>query len=216
MAPIREYLCMVLDREPDMKVINAVGGGAEAIECALANHPDVLLMDLDIGISRTGVDAMKTITTLAPNIRLIALTLFNDDDNVFSAMEAGASDYVLKNSSATEISEAIRTVANEAFPLRSQIAHLIRNEIQILRSERNVLITTLRVIFGLTPKELGILRFLVNGKDINKISELSNVEFFIRNILRKFGESSIDNIVNRLYRLGISEVFTNERLGKIK
>ena len=219
MMPIREYLRMVLGREADIKIIDTVGTGVEAVNRVLSAYPDVLLMDLDMIIPRTGVSAIKTITSLAPDIHLIVLTLFSDDDNILTAFENGACDYIIKNSSAAEILEAIRMAANEKSPLRLQIARMIRNECRTLRSEGNALTATLYTLFHLSPKELNILRLLSVGRNEDEIAGLQKVgslliETYIENILKKFGEPSVDDIVNRLRRLGITRIFNTERLGR--
>ncbi|MGE5581171.1 MAG: response regulator [Bacillota bacterium] len=216
MLPIREYLSMVLSHEPDMEIVDAVGTGSAAVERALQTRPDVLLMDLEMETPRAGVDAIKTLAAQAPEIRSVVLTHFSDDDTVFAAFEAGASDYVLKNSSAGEILEAVRAAAKDMSPLRPQIARMIRAEFRALRSERATLVATLNIVYRLTPSELSILRLLAEGKDKSEIAKIqciesSTIRTHIGNILKKFGESSVKDVVNRLRRLGIFEIFSSER-----
>ncbi len=214
MLPIREYLSMVLSHEPDMKVIDAVGTGAEAVERALATHPEVLLMDLEMETPRAGVDAIRTLAVREPNIRCVVLTHFSDDDTVFAAFEAGATDYVLKDSSAADILEAVRAAARNLSPLRPRIAKMIREEFRLLRSERNALIATLNIVYQLTPSELELLRLLAEGNTKTQIAAMKHVESstirtHIANILKKFDESSVNDVVERLRRLGIFNIFTS-------
>lgn len=214
MLPIREYLTMVLSHEPDMKVVDAVGSGAEAVERALATHPDVVLMDLEMETSRAGVDAIKTLSDKDPNIHCVVLTHFSDDETVFAAFEAGATDYVLKDSSAAEILEAVRAAARDMSSIRPQVARMIRNEFRILRSERAMLVATLNIVYRLTPSELGLLRLLAEGKTKAEIARIRHVEAstirtHVGNILKKFDEPSVGDVVNRLRRLGIFEIFSS-------
>jgi DNA-binding NarL/FixJ family response regulator len=216
MVPIREYLSMVLGHETDMEIVATVGTGAAAVERALVTQPDVLLMDLEMETPRAGVDAIKTLAIQAPGMRSVVLTHFSDDDTVFAAFEAGASDYVLKNSSAGEILEAVRAAAKDMSPVRPQIARMIRAEFRALRSERATLVATLNIVYRLTPTELKVLRLLAEGKDKNEIAkqqcvESSTLRTHIGNILKKFDESSVKDVVNRLRNLGIFEIFTNEK-----
>ncbi|TCL54952.1 NarL family two-component system response regulator LiaR [Hydrogenispora ethanolica] len=218
MIPIREYLSMVLSHEPDMAIVDAVGTGAAAVERALALRPDVVLMDLEMEAPRAGVDAIKKLARQAPELRSVVLTHFGDDDTVFAAFEAGASDYVLKNSSAAEILEAVRAAAKDMSPLRPQIARMIRAEFRALRSERAALVDTLNIVYRLTPTEVSILRLLAEGKDKNQIAriqcvEASTVRTHIGNILKKFDENAVKDIVRRLQRLGIFEIFTTPKSG---
>ena len=217
MLPIREYLSLVLSHEPDMQIIAAVGTGAEAVEKALSatgsDHPDVILMDLEMETPRAGVEAIHTLARKAPEIRCVVLTHFSDDDTVFAAFEAGATDYVLKDASAAEILEAVRAAARDMSPLRPQIARMIRSEFRAMRSERALLTATLNIVYRLTPTELNLLRLLAEGKSRSEIAQLRHVEAstirtHVGNILKKFGESSVGDVVDRLRRLGIFEIFT--------
>lgn len=217
LLPIREYFKMVLSREADLKVIDAVGSVAEAVNRVLDARPNVLLIDPGMETPRTGLEAIKTIVSFAPSVRLIILTYFSDDEEIFSAFDAGASEYVSKNSSTGETIEAIRMAVNDTFPLRSRIFRMIRAELGVLEKESNVLKATLSIVFHLSPKELGILRLLVIGKDENEITGLQWVESlivksYVVNMLKKFDESSVTDLVYRLVQLGISGIFTNEKV----
>jgi NarL family two-component system response regulator LiaR len=214
MLPIREYLSMVLSHEPDMEVLEAVGSGSEAVDRALATGPDVILMDLEMETPRAGVEAISRLMNRNDNIRCVVLTHFGDDETVFAAFEAGAIDYVLKDSSAAEIIEAVRAAANDMSPIRPRIARMIRSEFRTMRSERASLVATLNIVYRLTPTELGILRMLAEGKDRTEIAKIhcvepSTVRTHVGNILKKFDESSAKDVVTRLRNLGIFEIFTS-------
>src|SRR5690554_2036144 len=97
MLPIREYLNMVVGHEPDMEIIATVGTGSEAQQTAVEFLPDVVLMDLEMEAPDAGVTAIYNIAQRAPSVRCVVLTHFEDDETVFSAFEAGAVDYLVKN-----------------------------------------------------------------------------------------------------------------------
>ena len=210
--PIREYLSMVLGHEADMEIVKVVGSGSEAVECCLAFRPNVVLMDLEMETPRAGVEAIQKIVRRNSEIHCVVLTHFSDDETVFAAFEAGAIDYVLKDASATEIVEAVRAAASDASPLRNRVAKMIRDEFRALRSEKAALVATLNIVYRLTPTELSLLRLLAEGKTKNEIIQMRHVEpstirTHIGNILKKFDESSINDVVERLKRLGIFEIF---------
>jgi DNA-binding NarL/FixJ family response regulator len=212
MQPIQDYLRLVLGNEPDMQVLATVSNGAEAVAKALVLQPDVVLMDLEMESPRAGVEAIETLSERAPRVRCVVLTHFGDDETVFAAFEAGAVDYVLKNSSAVDILEAVRAAARDMSAIRPQVARMIRSEFRAMRSERACLIATLNVVYRLTPTELGLLRMLTEGKTQAQIAQLRHVEpstvrTHVGNILKKFGKPSIREVVNLLRRLGIFEIF---------
>ncbi|NLY73687.1 MAG: response regulator transcription factor [Firmicutes bacterium] len=213
--PIREYLYMVLSHEPDMKVLAAVDCGTAAVEKALSTKPDVVLMDLEMETPRAGVDAIRIISNEAPQIRSVVLTHFEDSETVFAAFEAGAVDYILKNASASEILEAVRAAAQDRSPIRSRIAKMIREEFQAIRAERANLTATLNIVYKLTPTELSLLRLLAEGHTQSEIARIRHVEFstirtHIGNILKKFNEPTVRDVVTKLKALGIFEIFNSE------
>ena len=216
MVPIREYLRMILSREPDMKVIDAVGTGSKAVDRSLIVRPDVLLLDLEMETPRAGIEAIHTLAAPGSRIRCVVLTHYRDEDMLFAAFEAGAADYILKDSPTAEIVEAVRMAAHDQRPIRPLVARMIRDELRDLRSELDVSVVTLQIIFNLSSKDLGILRLLANGKDENEIGRLQWVEASIirnhvRNLLKKFNEPSIADLINRFSRLGILGIFTHEK-----
>ncbi|NLG83169.1 MAG: response regulator transcription factor [Firmicutes bacterium] len=215
MPPIREYISMVIAHEPDMEVAGAVGTGGEAVDLALTIRPEVVLMDLEMETPRAGVEAIRVLAERAPGVRCVVLTHFGDDETVFAAFEAGAVDYVLKKSSAAEIVEAIRAAAQDMSPIRPQVAKIIRAELRAMRSARTALVSTLNIVYRLTPSELSLLKLLAEGKTQAEICALRHVEpstvrTHVANILKKFGASSVREVGERLRRLGIFEIFTAE------
>mgnify|MGYP001471826933 CR=1 FL=1 len=212
MLPIREYLGMVLSHEPDMNIVGSVDSGALAVEQALIVKPTVILMDIEMETPSAGIEAIRKLAVKAPEIRSVVLTHFSNHETVFTAFEAGAVDYIIKNSSAAEILDSIRAAAYDQTAIRPQIAKLIRNEFRALRSERNNLVATLNIIYKLTPTELDLLRLLAEGKTQNQIIEMRHIEAstfrtHVGNILKKFKLASVRDVVSLLKHLGIFEIF---------
>ena len=105
---VRLGLSSYFSIQDDMEVIGEAEDGQEGVERALALRPDVILMDLVMD-GMDGIEATKEILAQWPEARIIIVTSFIDDEKVFPAMEAGASGYMLKTSSASEIADAIRS-----------------------------------------------------------------------------------------------------------
>lgn len=212
MEPIREYLKMVIGHEPGMEIVGTVATGADAVEWAMLTKPDVVLMDLEMESRLAGVEAIRRILAELPQTRCVVLTHFSDDSSIYAAFEAGAVDYVIKNSSVNEILEAIRNAAADCSPIRPQVARKILEEFRILRSERVTLVNTLNIVYKLTPTELSFLKMLAEGKTKQEIAAIRHVEpstirTHVGNILKKFGEKSVADVVNRLKTLGIFDIF---------
>ena len=215
MLPIRAYLSAVLSHEQGIQIVGMVGSGAAAVEKALATRPDVVLMDLEMETPRAGVEAIRSLSLGDPPVKCVVLTHFVDDETVFAAFDAGAIDYVLKDSSVGELLEALRAAALDMSPIRPQVARMIRAEFRAMRTERASLVSTLNIVYRLTPTELGMLRLLAEGKTQSQIAQIRHVEpstirTHVGNVLRKLGESSVHDVVVRLQHLGIFEIFSSE------
>ena len=110
-AVFREGLRAVFGPEADMDVAGEAATGKEAVERAAELGPDVILMDIQMpGIN--GIDATRRVLEANPHIGVVVLTMFEDDDSVFSAMRAGARGYVLKGADPSEILKVVRAVAS--------------------------------------------------------------------------------------------------------
>ncbi len=105
----------MLGSEPDMEVVAEAATGEDVVERATEARPDVILMDIQMpGVN--GIEATRRILGINPEIGIVVLTMFEDDDSVFSAMRAGARGYVLKGAPPSEILKVLRAVgAGEAY-----------------------------------------------------------------------------------------------------
>jgi DNA-binding NarL/FixJ family response regulator len=107
--PFREGMRAMLRRETELVLCGEATSGLEAVRMAGALQPDVILMDLHMA-GGNGIDATRTIIAQAPHMRVLVLTMFEDDASVFAALQAGARGYILKGADKAEILRAIRAV----------------------------------------------------------------------------------------------------------
>lgn len=110
-APFREGLKALLYSAPDLEVVGEARDGDEAIRLAASLQPDVILMDLNMpGMS--GIEATRRILRTSPHMSILVISMFEDDDSVFAALQAGARGYLLKGALKAEILRAIRAVTS--------------------------------------------------------------------------------------------------------
>lgn len=168
-AIVRDGLTAIINQEEDLCVVAAAGNGDEAVELWRVHQPDVVLMDLRLpGLS--GVDAVDELRAASPDVRVIILTTFDGDEDIYRAMRAGAKAYLLKDVKREELFQCIREVhAGRYFLLPNVAAKLAGRQ----SAEE------------LTPRELEVLRLLAEGKP-NKIiaSDLGIAEVTVKSHLR--------------------------------
>lgn len=183
-AIVREGLRGLIEVEPDMELVGEASSGAEGVEKALALRPDVILMDL-LMPGKDGVTAIKEIKAQWDEARVMVLTSFLEDDQVFPAIESGALGYILKDTQPDELLDAIRGVYQGETMLHSSIAKMIMKRIQE-SSEGNKKPEETE----LTERELDVLRLIAHGDGDRDIAEKlvvseRTVHFHVGNILSK-------------------------------
>jgi DNA-binding NarL/FixJ family response regulator len=186
-ALFRRGLEMVLAQEPDIEVVGEAGDGAEAVERAEELLPDVVLMDIRMP-RRSGIEACTAIKDVVPSAQIIMLTISDEEADLYEAIKAGATGYLLKEISIDEVATAIRAVAGgQSLISPSMASKLISEFAQLVkRDDDRQQVPAPR----LTERELEVLRLVargMNNRDIARqlfISE-NTVKNHIRNILEK-------------------------------
>ncbi|MGW8250846.1 MAG: response regulator [Anaerolineales bacterium] len=181
---VRSGLSAILLVYDDMELVGEASSGEEAVKICAQVQPDVILMDL-VMPGMNGTQATREIRKNFPSIQIIALTSFKEQDLVQGVLQAGAIGYLLKNVSADELANAIRS-ANAGSPtLAAEAAQVL---IQASRKAPEP-------YMELTEREREVLALLVEGLNNNQIAErlvitLSTVKFHVSSILSKMGVSS--------------------------
>jgi DNA-binding NarL/FixJ family response regulator len=130
---IRQGIHLLLEIEPDIQVVGQAANGDEALQLAAALHPDVILMDVRMP-GMDGVTATRELGVRFPEIKVIILTTFEDDETVFEGLKAGARGYLLKDISSEEMAEAIRKVAAGEALIQSRLTSKVLAEFSRLAS----------------------------------------------------------------------------------
>jgi DNA-binding NarL/FixJ family response regulator len=186
-ALFRRGLEMVLAQEPDIDVVGEAGDGSEALELARELTPDIVLMDIRMP-RRGGIDACTAIKDVVPSAKIVMLTISDEEADLYEAIKAGASGYLLKEISIDEVASAIRAVAGGQSLISPSMASKLLTEFatMIKRSDERQQVPAPR----LTERELEVLKLVakgLNNRDIAKELFISDntVKNHIRNILEK-------------------------------
>lgn len=176
-ALFRQGLRSLLEAEPDFKVMGEAKDGREALRHALEAHPDIILMDIQMpGLD--GVQATKEILSEWPQARIIMLTMYRQDNYVFEAVKTGARGYLLKDTDAAALVEAIRQVYQGEVLLDAEIAENIIQDFKT-RAEAGP-----RPHAELAEREVQILRLVAQGyTNLEIANELQLSEKTVRNRL---------------------------------
>jgi len=179
---VRQGLEAVLSMQPDIEIVGEAADGEEAIRKTLETRPDVVAMDLKMP-RKDGVTAIGEISAALPDVRILVLTSFEDDESVFAAIKAGALGFVLKDSATDQLLHAIRAVYQGESVLHPVIARKVLQEIKRPSSPTSA-------GDSLTPREIEVLEHLAEGRSNREIAaelgiNVRTVATHVRSILDK-------------------------------
>jgi len=192
----REGLRTLLSVQSDFEIVGEAGNGEEAIKQARTLQPAVVLMDLQMPVL-DGVAATRCLKTEQPDCRVIVLTTFDDDENVFDGLRAGAVGYLLKDAPSEKLCEAIRLAARGESFLQPSVAAKVVAEFARLTSPASKTAATLQMhdeplIEPLSDREREILSLISAGASNREIANTlflaeGTVKNHVTNILGKLG-----------------------------
>jgi DNA-binding NarL/FixJ family response regulator len=202
----REALRTLLSLQPDFEIVAEAENGERAVALAKIHRPDVVLMDLRMPVMG-GVEATRRLLQAVPAARVVVLTTFDEDEEVFEALRAGAGGYLLKACSADKLCESVRASAKGASVLEPSVAARMMAEVNraASRDGRKVALT---LADPLTDRELAVLRLLAAGRSNKEIGSALNitegtVKNHMTNVLGKLGVLDRTQAALRARELGL-------------
>jgi DNA-binding NarL/FixJ family response regulator len=186
----REALRTLLSLQPDLEIVAEAENGERALALARLHKPDVILMDLRMPVMG-GVEATRRLQQSAPHARVVVLTTFEEDEEVFAALRAGAVGYLLKACSADKLCESVRAAAKGASVLEPSVAARMMAGLNRLATHEGRKVSQ-PLADPLSERERGVLRLLAAGRSNKEIgAELGITEGTVKNhmtnVLQKLG-----------------------------
>jgi DNA-binding NarL/FixJ family response regulator len=204
-ALFREALGTLLGVRPEIRVVGEAANGAEALDRSAELAPDVVLMDLHMPVL-DGVGATRRLRVEQPGVRVLALTTFDDDEDVFSALRAGAVGYLLKDVPSDRLVEGILAAARGESVLQPSVAAKVVARFAQLPEEVGVARQPL--VVPLSDRELEVLRLLAHGGSNREIAGAlflaeGTVKNHVTNVLAKLGARDRTQAALRARALGL-------------
>ena len=189
---VREGIALIISQQPDMKVVGTAATGEEAVELFRGNRPDITLMDLQLpGIS--GLETIRQLRVIDDSARIVVLTMYKGDEDIYRALNAGAVTYLLKDMVGQDLIGVIRAVHAGERPLTPDIRALLEEHAKQP---------------ALTPREIEVLQMVYQGFRNKEIAvrllvQEETVRVHLKNIYTKLNVSDRTAAVNVALRRGI-------------
>ena len=188
-------LSLLIGRQPDMEVIAAATTGEEAVAQFDRLRPDVTLMDLLLP-TMSGLEATKAICRAHPDARVVVLTMYQGDEDIYRALEAGAATYLLKDALSEDLVRVIREVHDGRRPIPPRVAAVLA-----ARKQQP----------ALTPREIDVVRLIAEGLRNKEIAVALGIteetaKVHVKNILAKLSVSDRAAVVSIALRRGIIHI----------
>jgi DNA-binding NarL/FixJ family response regulator len=189
---VRKGIASILANETDMQLVGEAGNGREAVDLFRQHHPDVVLMDLRMP-DMDGVQATQAIRKDYPEARIIALTSYDGDQDIYRALEAGVRGYMLKEMVHSDVLRAIRTVHSGKRLMPQEVAERLSEYFPQV---------------ALTPREVEVLGHVARGLANKEIADQlgtasGTIKMHIQNILEKLGAADRTHAVTIAIQRGI-------------
>ena len=203
-ALVRRGLRMILDAEPDLTVIAEAADGTEAVAAATAGGVDLAILDIAMP-QMTGIQAARQISRSAPDVRILILSMYDNEQYFFESLRAGASGYVLKSVADRDLIEACRaSMRGESFLYPGAVTALIRDYLE--RDRRGDRIPK----SILTPREEQITKLIAEGNSTKEIADalrisVKTVDRHRANVLQKLGLRDRLDLTRFAIRTGLIE-----------
>lgn len=202
-AVVRDGLQALLNAQPDMRVVGAVGDGRSAISEAARLRPNVVVMDI-IMPDLNGIDACRQIRLTQPSTQVIILSMYAAGEHIQRALRAGALGYVLKESAGRELIEAVRSVAERRRYLSESVVESIING----PGQPGDLEASQLPLELLSPREREVLQLVAEGKTSAEIGEIlvlspKTVDTYRRRLMKKLGIHNIPTLVKFAIQQGL-------------
>ena len=194
---VREGLAVLINGTPGFRCTGNYRSMEEALRVLEKEPPDVLLTDIGLPLM-SGTEGIRILKALYPDLPILALTVYKDDEEIFNALCAGASGYLLKNTPPARLLESLREVVDGGAPMSPEVAR------QVIRLFREIS-PPVKADYRLTPQETELLKLMVEGYNYKAAAArlgitINTVSFHVRNIYSKLQVHSKSEAVAKALR----------------
>ena len=212
---MRDGIKAILNRGDEFRVVGEAENGPDAVQFVKRNRPDLVLMDIGLpGLN--GVETTAEILRYHPDCKIVILSMYDDENNVVSAIRSGARAFILKKASDSDLLEALRMVARGGAYLSPQVSDRLLSRIQKGDLESRQASSALDV---LSPRELQVLRLVAEGKTSKEIAVIldlreQTVRSYRKTMMKKLGVNNVAGLTQLALSTGLTQLPKGHAVGE--
>ena len=206
MPYISQCFKVIFDNVNDISMIGTAQSSNELFKMLEKELPDILLLDIQLSYATEGIDILKKVKQLYPSVKVIMLTVHEEDDFIFKSITAGAVDYIIKSDTPSNIETTIRNAYNNVMALNPYISQKLISECMKTKTVQEKALSLLNCVALLTASEYKVLQLVYEGYSYTEIAQQRFVEDVtirtqISKILKKFNKKNINDLVEELKQI---------------
>ncbi len=214
-----EYLCKsfewAFENESNLVFEGFATDEQSCLELVREKKPEILLQDIQMEAPTTGIEIIPKLKEIMPELKIIMLTNYDDNNYIFSAFVNGATDYVLKTLSNQEILQALYNVSENRSSLRPEIAQKLVQKSKEIQKQNLSLVYAINMLTKLSTSEFEVLKQSYYGESYKQIAEtrfvdVSTIRTLASRIIKKFHYNNMKELVKALTKLNIFEYLDSQ------
>lgn len=211
-----KYMCMffgdLLNSSETCECVGEANSEREVRDKVKEIQPDVVLLDMQMDTSESGIKLIPEIKELSPQTDIIVISVHEENDKIFKAIQAGARDYLFKNADPDDIIQSIENVYNGKDEIRGDIVRRILDQMRNIEEKQQSILFLVNKMRSLSERELAVVKGVCSGKTYGEIADEINTEVvtvrtYASRILKKMGYSRMSKLTEDLNALGIMRLF---------
>ena len=206
MPYISQCFKVIFDNVNDISMIGTAQSSNELFKMLEKELPDILLLDIQLSYATEGIDILKKVKQHYPSVKVIMLTVHEEDDFIFKSITAGAVDYIIKSDTPSNIETTIRNAYNNVMTLNPYISQKLISECMKTKTVQAKALSLLNCVALLTASEYKVLQLVYEGYSYTEIAQQRFVEDVtirtqISKILKKFNKKNINDLIEELKQI---------------
>ena len=214
MQYITMFLSEIINTSQNCECVGVANNDSETLEKAKETNPDIILLDIQMDDADSGIKLIPVLLEQNPDVKIIVISVSEDDDNIFKAIAAGAQDYIFKNRFPNEIISSIERIYEGKTGLRSELSKKILARCDEIEKQNNSILYVVNKMMCLSTREMETLKCFCRGMTYSEVAramcvEEGTVRTYVSRILSKMQYVRMSELVKDLSDMGVFLLFND-------